>query len=96
MSIKHSKMLEELKLQGKYLKKMERKLLKRQQKAIKKFKFHHKALFAATVFLGLVFLWYGVWSIIDVTPILHNPYVALVLGLVLLLGTGMYYDNTSK
>ena len=64
------------------------------KKMVRKFKFHHKAIFAFIVFVGAVFLWYGVWTIISDIAIVNNPYVATVIGLIILLATGMYYDNT--
>mgnify|MGYP000001573173 CR=1 FL=1 len=60
----------------------------------KKLKRRHKALFALLVFIGAVFLWYGMWTIVSEIPIINNPYIATVLGLIILFATGMYYENT--
>lgn len=65
-----------------------------EQKVVKKFKFHHKVIFAFIVFLGAVLLWYGVWTIVSDIPIISNPYIATILGFIVLLATGAYYDNT--
>lgn len=76
------------------IKVIEQQFIKNDKKIIKKFKLHHKIFFGAVVFLGVAFLWYGVWELISMTPFLKNPFVAIGIGFVLLLGTGMYYKNT--
>lgn len=86
--------LDELKSLGTRIKNMEQQLIKKDQKIVRKLKMHHKILFAAIVFTGVVFLWYGAWSLISELPWLNNPFIALGIGVVLLLGTGMYYRNT--
>ncbi len=85
---------EDLKLQFKRIENIEKIILEHNKKSIRNFKFHHKALFAAIVFIGVVFLWYGLWTIVSDIPILNNPYVAVGIGLALLFATGKYYNNT--
>jgi len=54
-------------------------------------KFHHKVIYALLVFLGLVLVWYGLWSIISVIPILNKPFVALATGIAVLVLTGAFF-----
>ncbi|MGH7195424.1 MAG: hypothetical protein ACREGA_01450 [Candidatus Saccharimonadales bacterium] len=54
----------------------------------KNLKLHHKALFIALVFVGLNFCWFGVWTTIEQIPILNNPLVAIVVGVILLMLAG--------
>lgn len=85
---------EELKSHYERIKNIEQQLVKNNKKIMKKFKLRHKIIFAAVVFFGAVLLWYGLWSLISEIPFLNNPFVSIGVGLGLLLGTGMYYDNT--
>jgi hypothetical protein len=61
---------------------------------MRRLKRRHRMAFATLVFTGVSFLWYGVWTIISDIPILNNPYIATVIGVIILVGTGMYYENT--
>lgn len=61
---------------------------------MRRLKRRHRMAFASLVFIGVSFLWYGVWTIISDIPILSNPYIATVIGVIILVGTGMYYENT--
>ncbi|MDT8285167.1 MAG: hypothetical protein RQ767_06535 [Thermovirgaceae bacterium] len=54
-------------------------------------KFHHKVIYALLVFLGLVLVWYGLWSIISVIPLLNKPFVALATGITVLVLTGAFF-----
>lgn len=64
------------------------------QKMMKRLKRRHRMVFATLVFSGVAFLWYGVWTIISDIPILSNPYISTVLGVIILIATNMYYENT--
>jgi len=64
------------------------------KKIMRRLKRRHRMAFATLVFLGVSFLWYGAWTIISDIPILNNPYIATVIGVIILVGTGMYYENT--
>ena len=64
------------------------------EKLMRKLKRRHHAIFAFVVFIGAVFLWYGIWTIISEIPIISNPYIATILGIIILFATGMYYENT--
>lgn len=52
----------------------------------------HKAFYIGAVFLGLVLVWYGVWTAIGNIWPLSNPAVAIVLGVLILLATGKIKD----
>jgi quinol-cytochrome oxidoreductase complex cytochrome b subunit len=54
---------------------------------------HHKVTFAFFVFFAINLLWYGMWGIIESIPILKNPMVSLVVGAMILIATGYFYDN---
>ena len=58
-------------------------------------KLHHKIIYGALVFLGVVLIWYGVWDIVGVIPILKNPYVAAMTGIIILALTGTFYKKLS-
>jgi hypothetical protein len=57
------------------------------------FKLRHKILFAFLVFFAINLLWYGIWEIVSTIPILSNPYVAIILGGIILIGSGYFYEN---
>ncbi len=50
----------------------------------KDLQFHHKILFVTLVFIGLVLCWYGVWSLVGEIPVIKNPLVALIVGVLIL------------
>ena len=56
---------------------------------------HHKIIYGTLVFLGVVLIWYGVWDIVGVIPILKNPYVAAITGIIILALTGTFYKKLS-
>lgn len=58
-----------------------------------RFKAHHKIMFAFVVFFAINLLWYGMWDIVSEIPILSNPFVALITGAIILIGTGYLYEN---
>ena len=58
-------------------------------------KLHHKIIYGTLVFLGVVLIWYGLWDIVGMIPILKNPYVATVAGIIILALTGTFYKKLS-
>ncbi|MCD6486580.1 MAG: hypothetical protein J7K35_04565 [Syntrophobacterales bacterium] len=56
-------------------------------------KLHHKIIYGTLVFLGVVLIWYGLWDIVGMIPILKNPYVAVMAGTILLVMTGTFYKK---
>jgi hypothetical protein len=68
-------------------------LVAKEKNQIKRFKIHHKIIFAFVVFFGINLLWYGMWTLVDDTPILHNPFIALISGAIILIVTGYFYEN---
>ncbi|MEA3487271.1 MAG: hypothetical protein U9R20_06405, partial [Thermodesulfobacteriota bacterium] len=58
-------------------------------------KLHHKIIYGTLVFLGVVLIWYGLWDIVGMIPILKNPYVAAMAGIILLALTGTFYKKLS-
>jgi len=52
---------------------------------------YHKAVFGFLVFFSLTLMWYGLWELIKVTPVINNPWVAVASGLALLAITGGLY-----
>ncbi len=52
---------------------------------------HHKILYVLLVFFGMVLVWYGVWGIVAVFPVLKNPVVAFFTGVAVLFFTGTFY-----
>jgi hypothetical protein len=82
----HQKIIAKLEAELKVLKTKE-------SHAIRKFKFHHKFIFAILVFLGVILLWSGVWQIVTTIPGLDNPYISSGAGILLLLILGYFYNN---
>ena len=66
----------------------------KEKKMMRQFKLHHRMIFAFIVFVGVVLLWSGVWDLVSMIPIVNDPYVSTGLGLVILIVTGTYYNNT--
>jgi len=54
---------------------------------------HHKILYGILVFFGLVLIWYGAWYLVGITPVLKVPFVALIVGVVLLVSTRTLYKK---
>jgi len=59
----------------------------------KDIKLYHKIIYLVLIFLGLVFTWYGTWTLIARIPIVQNPVVALVVGILMLSFTGTLYQE---
>lgn len=53
-------------------------------------KARHAILYVALAFLGSTLCWYAVWKIVQAVPVLRNPIVALIAGVVLLGVTAGY------
>jgi quinol-cytochrome oxidoreductase complex cytochrome b subunit len=58
-----------------------------------KLKLRHKITFAFLVFFGINLLWYGMWGIVEEIPFLNNPIVSLIIGAIILVATGYFYEN---
>ncbi|MFO8143627.1 MAG: hypothetical protein R6T78_03000 [Dehalococcoidales bacterium] len=56
-------------------------------------KLHHKILYAALVFFGLVLIWSGAWDLIEITPVLKKPVFALIIGVSILASTRTLYKK---
>jgi hypothetical protein len=52
---------------------------------------HHKIIYVLLVFFGMVLVWYGVWGIVSVFPVLKNPVAAFFAGIAVLFFTGTFY-----
>lgn len=68
-------------------------LQNKEKRYMNDFKLHHKILFAFIVFFAINLVWYGMWDIVSMLPILSNPVVALIVGGIILIGTGYFYEN---
>jgi len=55
------------------------------------FRIHHKVLFTCVGVVGVILVWRGIWSLFDQTPIVSNPIVSLLLGLLLVLFSGIFF-----
>ena len=65
----------------------------KEQSFIAHLRMHHKISFAFLVFFAINLLWYGMWGIVESIPFLRNPVVSLVLGAIILIATGYFYEN---
>ena len=54
---------------------------------------HHKILYGILAFFGLVLIWYGAWYLVGITPVLKIPFIALIVGVVLLVSTRTLYKK---
>jgi len=72
---------------------LERETLKIGEKKQKLFARRFPLLYAFCAFVGLLFVWYGFWTLISTIPILGNPYVSSILGIVILIILGQFYNN---
>ena len=59
----------------------------------KDFKYFHKFLYVMCIFIGVILSWYGAWNIVAMIPVLKNPFVATVCGMVILAGTGTLFKE---
>jgi hypothetical protein len=75
------------------VKTMFRKLGKKEKDYMDDFKYRHKITFAFIVFFAINLVWYGMWTIVSDLPILRDPVVSLVLGAIILIATGYFYEN---
>lgn len=57
------------------------------------FKYRHKITFAFIVFFAINLVWYGMWTIVSDLPLLKDPVISLILGAIILIGTGYFYEN---
>ena len=48
-------------------------------------------LLALLVVTGVVFFWRGAWEIMDITPIIENPFVSLFIGMLIMTLSGVIY-----
>ena len=92
-SNKDKKVKEEL---GHFVKKCQgiiRTIVFKEKSYINHFKLHHKIIFAFLVFFGINLVWYGMWEIISKLPWIRNPVTAIVIGAIILIVTGYFYEN---
>lgn len=61
--------------------------------SVNKLKRRHKFLYVLIAFLGVNLIWYSFWTLISEIPVVNNPYVAGVLGIIILLAFSKFYDN---
>jgi len=75
----------------------EEKLIEKEESKIRKFfkisPRDKRFLFAFAGVTGVVFFWRGAWEVIDIIPIINNPFVSLFIGLFILTLSGFIYDK---
>lgn len=64
---------------------------KKEFKSLNRFRLHHKILFSITGIIGAVLIWKGIWALTDKAPLLNNPVVSVILGLVLVVISGVFF-----
>lgn len=47
-------------------------------------------LYALIAGTGIILVWRGIWHTADITPVLENPFVSILIGTAMLLITGVY------
>lgn len=65
----------------------------KEQYYMNRLKLRHKITFAFLVFFGINLLWYGMWGIVEDIPFLNKPIVSLIIGALILIATGYFYEN---
>ncbi len=58
----------------------------------KQFRVHHRIAFYIIGALGVIFVWRGVWTIIDNTPIFSDPFASLSIGVGLAVAGGLFFE----
>lgn len=58
----------------------------------KQFRIHHRIAFYIIGALGVIFVWRGVWTIIDNTPIFNDPFASLGIGVGLAAAGGFFFE----
>jgi len=48
-------------------------------------------LLALLAVIGVVFFWRGAWMVMDITPIVENPFVSIAIGLAIMTFSGVIY-----
>lgn len=63
------------------------------QGARETFKLHYKIIYGTLVFLGVVLVWFGIWTRTAAAPVLSNPVISLAAGVLLLTVTGSFFKS---
>jgi hypothetical protein len=61
-------------------------------KKFKSFRVHHRIAFYIVGALGVIFVWRGIWTIIDATPFFSDPLASLGIGIGLAFAGGMFFE----
>lgn len=59
-----------------------------QKKSNKKRK---QALYIVLGSLGIILFWRGIWSLADISPVLENPIVSIIIGAIILIISHQWY-----
>lgn len=65
----------------------------KEKRKLDRFKYAHKVIFTFIIFFAINLLWYGMWTIISELPILKNPVIAVIIGAIILIASGYFYEN---
>lgn len=68
-------------------------LVEKEKNYVTQFKMHHKLIFAFLIFFAVNLIWYGMWEIVSTLPVLKNPIIALIMGAIILIASGYFYEN---
>lgn len=64
-------------------------------KKFEKFRLHHKIIFSVIGIIGVVAIWRGIWTLLDLTPFVAHPLVAIIIGLILVAAaSGFFFKLT--
>jgi hypothetical protein len=53
---------------------------------------HHKLIFSLVGLVGVIFVWNGVWRLIESTPVIGHPVSAIFIGLALAAISGVIFS----
>jgi hypothetical protein len=60
--------------------------------SFRRFRIHHRILFYILGAMGVIFIWRGVWMLIDQTPIFSYPLTSLAVGVGLTIFAGVFFE----
>lgn len=58
---------------------------------IEEFRKRYKIIFTLIGVVGVILIWRGVWTIVDTLPYANDPLFSLILGLLLVVISGIFF-----
>ncbi|MBI2613781.1 MAG: hypothetical protein HYW62_03335 [Candidatus Levybacteria bacterium] len=58
---------------------------------LRRLRFHHRIIFTLLGTMGIVLIWRGTWNLFDKTPLLNDPLISILAGLLLVILSGIFF-----